>query len=194
MTDTDTQRATGRRVTASRLALLAFVVALAAVAAPALLTAEPAPVRLAAVDPAADAVLAAVPQAVALRFTGDLAAREVHVTVADAKGVTVSAGPPALSGSTVTTALSATAPGAYLVVYHLLLDDGRSISGTSRFAVDPAAPSAAPNTAEVAAPLAEAEHAHVPPPDPLNLALTALASVLILALLALLFSRPKVRD
>ncbi|WP_196279301.1 copper resistance protein CopC [Catellatospora vulcania] len=194
MTETHGRGATGKRTSASRPALAAFVIALVAVGAPALLTAEPAPVRLAAVDPAADAVLAAVPESVALRFTGDLAAREVHVTVADATGATVSAGQPTLSGGTVTTALGVGGPGAYLVVYHLLLDDGRSISGTSRFAVDPAAPPAAPNTADAAVALADTGHAHVPAPDPLNLVLTAVAAVLILALLALLFTRPAVRD
>jgi methionine-rich copper-binding protein CopC len=193
MLATPASTAARRRVLPGWATVAAFALAILAVGAPALLD-SPAPVRLAATVPAPGAVLPAAPEAVSLRFTGAVAAVEVHVTVADAAGATVSAAP-VVSGSTVTAPLTARGPGPYQVVYHVLLADGRAVAGASRFVVDPAAPPAAdPPAAPGASPPVEAEHVHVPPPDPLNVALTAVAALLILALLALLLTRPRLRD
>ncbi|RKR86902.1 hypothetical protein BDK92_1172 [Micromonospora pisi] len=176
-----------------RLTAVAFVVAAVGIGLPAILgTSQPA--SLASMTPADGARLAAAPTSVVLAFAGDFAPDEVHVTVATAAGVTVSEGDPQVDGDDVRVQTGSAGPGGYLVAYHVLLDDGRSLSGMSRYTVDPSLPDArAAESSGQPSPAADA-HAHVPPADPVNVALTCVAVVLVGAMAVLLLSRPRIRE
>jgi methionine-rich copper-binding protein CopC len=181
-----------RRKWLNRIAVSAFALAAVGVGLPALLTASTSePAALASVLPADGATVTGAPQAVALIFTGDFTPDEVHVSVASAAGATLTDGDPVVDGDAVRVPVLSAGTGAYLIVYHVLLDDGRSLSGVSRYTVDP---SAAAGQQSVPQPAAQADdaHSHVPPADPFNIALTCVATVLIVAMAVLLLRRPRI--
>lgn len=181
-----------RRKWLNRIAVSAFALAAVGVGLPALLTASTSePAALASVLPADGATVTGAPRSVALTFTGDFTPDEVHVSVASAAGATLTDGEPVVDGDAVRVPVLSAGTGAYLIVYHVLLSDGRSLSGVSRYTVDP---SAVDGQQPVPQPAAQADdaHSHVPPADPLNIALTCVATVLIVAMAVLLLRRPRI--
>ncbi|SCL34386.1 hypothetical protein GA0070616_4956 [Micromonospora nigra] len=172
------------------LAVGVSVVVLAAVV-------DPTPVRLTATSPADGAVLSAPPTEYALRFSGAVAPREVHVSVGPADGGPATmAGEPRRDGDRIVVPLTVSAPGGYLVAYHLLLLDGTEISGIDRFTV---APPGGATTSGVDAPAPPSDdappsdaaggHAHAAT-DPFSLVLLGLNLVLIVVAIAILLRRP----
>lgn len=152
---------------------------LAAVAA-FLLLAKPAPVALAALDPADGASVGAAPATVTATFTGELAPYDYHLAVATEGGVPVTTGPVRLDGATLTVPVELTG-GTYLVAYHVRTTGGAELSAVTRFGVGVPA---APVTGDAAV------HQHVSD-DPMNLALLAVDAVLMLALAVAVLRRPR---
>lgn len=135
-------------------AVAALLLALFAVFAPA------SPVfahdQLVSTDPAADAVLDAMPAEITLTFSaellGDGGSNVVEVT--DAAGTPLAEGAAAVDGITVTQALSGAASGPVSVLWRVVSSDGHPISGEFAFTVEaPATPTAEPTpTASSASP------------------------------------------
>ncbi|WP_240606940.1 copper resistance CopC family protein [Microbacterium sp. Gd 4-13] len=103
--------------------------------------------QLVSTDPAADAVLTALPAEITLSFSaellGDGASNVVEVT--DAAGTSLIEGTAVVDGVTVTQALTGTASGAISVIWRVVSSDGHPISGEFAFTVDaPAPPTSAP--------------------------------------------------
>ncbi|WP_426502253.1 copper resistance CopC family protein [Dactylosporangium sp. McL0621] len=169
-----------------------FVVAAVAITVATLALLDP-PARFTGTDPADGTVLGAPPSRVAAVFTGGFEPREMHLTVAPAGGgPSVTTGPVRRDGSAITVAVSITATGEYLVGYHVLLADGRELSGITRFTVSGTGPAPA-----AGGPPAEAEgdggHVHGGD-DPLSLGLLALDLVLLVVVAIVLLRRPRRRD
>ncbi|WFE36400.1 copper resistance CopC family protein [Micromonospora sp. WMMD975] len=117
-----------RRAAAVSVALLAVaVVALGA-------TVARTPARLESLNPADGARLATAPAAVTLSFSGRVDPREVHVSVVGAGGL-LPAGPVRADGRTVTAPLPPVGPGSYRLGYHVVLGDGREVSGEAGFRI-----------------------------------------------------------
>lgn len=135
-------------------AWLAFAVLLAAV----LLPASPAAAHdeLVGSDPAAGSAVEALPAALTLTFSADIApdegASEIQVT--DAAGTALNDGAPVVEGTTLSQALAGTASGEVTVLWKVVSSDGHPISGEFSFTVS--APPA-PTPTETASPTATAE-------------------------------------
>ncbi|MFG6501764.1 copper resistance protein CopC [Microbacterium sp. P05] len=101
--------------------------------------------QLVASDPAADAVLEALPAQVTLTFSSELLgdATSNLVEVTDAAGTVVSDGPAVVDGVLLTQALTGEASGSLTVLWRVVSSDGHPISGEYAFTVE-AAPSASP--------------------------------------------------
>jgi copper resistance protein C len=126
-------------------ALAAGLLALLAVFAPA--SPVSAHDQLLSTDPAADAVLAALPAEITLTFSaellGDGAANELQVT--DAAGTALGDGAAVVDGVNVTQALTGPASGPITVLWRVVSSDGHPISGEFAFTVEaPATPTEAP--------------------------------------------------
>ncbi|WP_089158388.1 copper resistance CopC family protein [Micromonospora sp. NBS 11-29] len=117
-----------RRVAAVSVALLAVAVVALGV------TVARRPARLESLDPADGARLATAPASVTLSFTGRVDPREVHVSVVGAGG-RLPAGAARVDGRTVTLPLPPAGPGGYRLGYHVLLGDGREVSGQAGYRV-----------------------------------------------------------
>jgi methionine-rich copper-binding protein CopC len=148
------------------------------------------PTRLAGTTPADGAVLTAPPAQVAVDLTSAAEPREIHLAVAPAAGgEPVDAGPPRMTGSRLAAPVSIAGPGAYVVAFHLVLPDGSTIAGASRFTVTAAGPTPADPAAEALAERAFADrpagHQHAGG-DPVSLGLLAVD----LALLAVVATIP----
>jgi methionine-rich copper-binding protein CopC len=169
------------------------------VALPALIT-DTAPAEFDTIEPGDGAILAAPPDTVSLRFTGDFVPSQVHVAVATATGTAVRCGEPVVDGQTVRTPVAATGDGVYLIAYHVVLGDGRDLSGLTRYTVDSHAPAGAvpagavPASPPDRAPEGEPAGGHAHGDDPVSIALTIAATLLIVALVALLVRRPRLRS
>ncbi|WP_259460196.1 copper resistance CopC family protein [Microbacterium sp. AG1240] len=103
--------------------------------------------QLVSTDPAADAVLTALPSEITLSYSaellGDGASNVVEVT--DAAGTSLVDGTAVVDGVNVTQALTGTASGAISVIWRVVSSDGHPISGEFAFTVDaPATPTSAP--------------------------------------------------
>ena len=101
--------------------------------------------ELVSTDPAADAVLEALPAQLTLTFSGELAtdpgATELQVT--DAAGTSLADGDPLVEGTVVTQPLSGAASGVVTVLWKVVSSDGHPISGEFAFSV-PTAPTPTP--------------------------------------------------
>lgn len=128
------------------------------------------------VTPADGAVLAEPPAEVSVRLPAE-GVRVAHLAVADSDGVDVTAGPAVTRNGSLVVPVRIVDNGTYLVAFHLVRADGRVDAGVTRFGVgvEPVGHSMA--------------HAHSA--DPLNLILTVLAALLVLASLYVLLSRPR---
>jgi methionine-rich copper-binding protein CopC len=123
------------------------VAALAALAL--LLPAVPASAhdQLVSTDPAADAVLDALPAEITLTFSAELLADGGGnvVEVTDAAGTALADGPAVVDGTTVTQAITGEASGPVTVLWRVVSSDGHPISGEFAFTVEGApTPSAEP--------------------------------------------------
>jgi methionine-rich copper-binding protein CopC len=180
-----------RRVAAGTVALVTLAMVVLA------LLETAAPARLTAVTPADGSALATAPVEVSLTFTGAVRARQMHVGVSGVDGALVG-GAPRIDGTRVVLPVAIGRPGTYLVGYHLVLDDGRELSGSSRFTVASSGPIGVVPTPEQAAAGAEpagaepAGHVHGGR-DPWSIPLLCLDFLLIVALAVLLFRRPRPR-
>ena len=138
-TNTDPSRPFRRVIAAAAAALLLSLGGLM-VAAPASAHDE-----LVSTDPAADAVLDALPPQLTLTFSGELAtdpgATELQVT--DAAGTSLADGDPLVEGTVVTQPLSGAASGVVTVLWKVVSSDGHPISGEFAFSV-PTAPTPTP--------------------------------------------------
>jgi len=125
------------------------------------------------VTPADGAVLAAPPAEVSVAIPPG-GVREAHLSVATSEGVDVTAGPATMRDGFLVVAVRTVERESYLVAFHFVRADGTVDAGVTRFGVgvDPAGGSMA--------------HAHSD--DPINLVLTAIAAVLVLASLYILLS------
>jgi len=125
------------------------------------------------VTPADGAALAAPPAEVSVAIPAG-GVRAAHLTVATSEGVDVTAGPAVMRDGSLVVPVRIVERGTYLVAFHLVRADGSVDAGVTRFGVgvEPAGHSMA--------------HAH--PADPLNLVLTVIAAVLVVASLYVLLS------
>jgi methionine-rich copper-binding protein CopC len=121
--------------------------------------------ELVSTDPAADAVLDALPAQLTLTFSGELAtdpgATELQVT--DAAGTSLADGDPLVEGTEVTQPLGGAASGVVTVLWKVVSSDGHPISGQFAFSV-PTAPAPTPTTS--ASPTASASPIETPTPEP----------------------------
>jgi copper resistance protein C len=119
--------------------------------------------RLTASEPAADAVLPAVPPRVLLTFSGNVVDPAPTLVLVDAAGVEVPGGEPVVEGATVALPLPEALPnGAYTVRWRIVSSDGDPVSGDYAFTVaapETAAPppSASPSSSESSAAPSPAE-------------------------------------
>ncbi|MEU4219512.1 copper resistance CopC family protein [Actinoplanes sp. NPDC026623] len=97
---------------------------------------------LGSVSPANGAVLREPPQQVSLTFDAAVRPAQIHIGVSDYDGL-VASGAPVVTGSAITEPVSLRADGDYVLAYHVVLDDGRTFSGSSRFRVSSLADRAA---------------------------------------------------
>jgi methionine-rich copper-binding protein CopC len=161
---------------------------------------HPATATLAGVAPTDGAGLATPPAEVSLIFTGGVPEPlQIHVTVADADGVAVTAGEPELVGQRMVVPVVIREAGVYLVGYHVRLANGYQATGVTRFTVatgTSATDSAAGATGAAGAAAAldpaatDGSHAHVGD-DPLSLVLVGLDVLMVLGLVALMLRRPR---
>lgn len=109
--------------------------------------------ELVSTDPAADAVLDALPAQLTLTFSGELAtdpgATELQIT--DAAGTTLADGEPLVEGTTVTQPLGGAASGVVTVLWKVVSSDGHPISGEFAFSV-PTTPTPTPTPTTSATP------------------------------------------
>ncbi|WP_282204611.1 copper resistance CopC family protein [Kitasatospora fiedleri] len=92
------------------------------------------PVRLAGITPADGSALTRAPGEVALTFSGDdFHPSAVYLQVNGPDGTPVTDGPPRLDGRRLVTQVRTDAAGTYRVVYRLVLDADREVSGTTAF-------------------------------------------------------------
>jgi len=150
------------------------------------LAAKPAPLEAVATYPAAGAVLDGSPGQVWVSLRGAARPREFHIAVSHRDGgVPVATAAARLEGQNLVATVPVLPAGEYLMGYHVVLADGRQISGLSPFTVGaaggPPPPAAAP----------PAGHAHGGK-DPVTGALLVLNIVLI-GLVTLLFLRRRRR-
>jgi methionine-rich copper-binding protein CopC len=143
------------------------------------------------VSPANGAVLREPPHQLSLSFDAAVRPAQIHIGVSDENGELLRSGTPAVAGSAITEPVSLRADGDYVLAYHVVLDDGRTFSGTSRFRVSSLADPAAAAPAGPAPPAA-AGHDHFSD-DPLSIGLTVVAAGFVVALLVLLIHRPQPR-
>jgi methionine-rich copper-binding protein CopC len=162
------------------LAVAVAVIALAAVAAPG-------PVRLAEAFPTDGATLDAPPTDVWIAFSDGVQADTFHLVVAPDGGGGPVSGTARLEGGVLAVPVSISEPGGYRVGYHLLLPDGRQLSGVTRFSVtaarDPVVAPRDPSSRGTG-------HQHAGR-DPLTLSLLMVDLVLIAGLLAVMIRRPR---
>jgi methionine-rich copper-binding protein CopC len=127
------------------------------------------------VKPADGSTLAEPPAEVSVSIPAG-GVREAHLSVASAQGVPVTGGPAVMRDGSLVVPVHIVENGTYLVAFHLIQADGQVIAGVTRFGVgvEPAGPTG---------------HAHRD--DPLTLALTIVAAASVLALLYVLFSKPR---
>lgn len=190
----------GARFAAAALAALALLV-----------PASPASAhdQLISSDPAADAVLEALPGEVTLTFSAELLSDGGGnvVEVTDAAGTALAEGPTVVDGTTVTQALTGDASGPFTVLWRVVSSDGHPISGEFAFTVEGAATptdeSASPEptmttmtppeeTAEPSASPAPADEASASNPLPWIIG-AVIVLVVIGAVLYLLVIRPRSR-
>lgn len=144
---------------APRRRTLPTVLAAAAVALAALLFPAPAFAHdeLVSSDPAADAILDALPPQITLTYSADIldADGATVIQVTDAAGTSLTDGAPTVSGTVVTQALAGSASGAVTVVWRVVSGDGHPIDGTFAFSVPTApTPTATPTSTPTATPSA----------------------------------------
>ncbi len=163
--------------------IVAGAAAVVVVAIGARLVAQSGPgAHLGPVFPSDGAVLREAPREVSLTFDTAVRPQQIHIGVSDGRGELVPSGAAAVAGTDITQPVTIAGDGAYVLAYHVVLADGRSFSGVSRFQVSPAG--------SLAAPAPVTGHNHFSD-DPLSVALTAVAAVFVVALIALLVHRPR---
>jgi methionine-rich copper-binding protein CopC len=169
--------------------------------------------QLISTDPAADAVLEALPPKITLTFSAELLADGGGnvVEVTDSAGTALADGPTVVDGTTVTQALAGEASGPVTVLWRVVSSDGHPISGEFAFTVEGAAtPTAEPTetsaspeptmttmttpeeTTEPSASPAPADEASAPSPLPWIIGVVILLVVIGLVLY-LLVIRPRGR-
>src|SRR4051794_906538 len=92
------------------------------------------PGRLVGENPADGARLARAPATVELTFSGDVDPAEAHLAVRDAAGRS-SPESPHVDGPVVRVPLRASGNGTYRVGFHVVLDGGAELTGTTAFTV-----------------------------------------------------------
>lgn len=145
-----------------RAAVVLLAALLAWLAAPATAQAHE---RLTASEPAADAVLPAVPPRVLLTFSGNVVDPAPTLVLVDATGAEVRGGEPVVEGATVALPLPDGLPnGAYTVQWGIVSSDGDPVSGEFAFTVaapetaaPPSSPSPSPSSSESSAAPSPAE-------------------------------------
>jgi len=128
--------------------LMAFVIALAVLATPALLFAH---ARLVRSTPAANATLTAAPTSLSLWFSEKPEVKFTVVTLTDSAGAAVTLGPPASieSNGVALPITGAMASGRYTVSWRTAASDGHATTGKYQFSLSVAAPVTAPAAAPV---------------------------------------------
>ncbi|HEX6869583.1 MAG TPA: copper resistance CopC family protein [Micromonosporaceae bacterium] len=155
----------------------------------------PAPARPVGISPGDGAVVDQAPRQVTLAFTDGLAPQEFHLTVATPTGAPVTTGEAALAGRSVVVPVATMDGGRYLVGYHVRLADGTEQSGVSQFSVRAGGgslPGPAPSASAGAGWSEAAGHDDHFSKDPLSITLAIMASLMVLALLVIMFWRPAV--
>lgn len=159
--------------------ILAIVVSVATLA----VVADPAELRVASSYPTDRAVLDRPPASATVSLDGMLRPAEYHLSVGPAAGGgLVSLTPAQLDGRSLVVPVRIGQAGDYRMVYHVRLEDGRQLTGSTTFSVTTAGdPGAAPPP--VAGP--SSAHAHEMQGDPLTVVLIVADLVLIVVLVAL---------
>ncbi|MET8233594.1 copper resistance CopC family protein [Micromonospora sp. NPDC005298] len=141
------------------------------------------------VYPADGAALREPPHQVSLTFDEAVRPAQIHIGVSDGSGHLVPSGAPEVAGTAINKLVTIRADGDYVLAYHVVLDDGRTFTGTNRFRVSSTL--AAPAPGDVAQPAA-GDHDHFGS-DPLSVVLTVVAAGSVIALLVMLIHRPQPR-
>lgn len=123
--------------------------------------------ELISTDPAADAVLEALPADVTLTFSAELLgeAGSNIVEVSDAAGTVLSEGPAILDGRNAIQQLTGTATGPVRVLWRVVSSDGHPISGEFSFTVEAPATPTTPPAAESTSPSPEQTMTTMTGPD-----------------------------
>ncbi|GID33058.1 copper resistance protein CopC [Paractinoplanes brasiliensis] len=170
--------------------LLAAVLAAASALAPAGCSAAPAGAAVVTSDPADLAALARAPAAVTLRLTGAPVVEFSHVTVRDAAGTDLAAGPlTRAGGDSLRQPVGVRETGDFVVAYHVVVEGGDDVAGVLRFSVGTGRP---PATSGAGPDPAALSHQHGL--DPLSgIMLTANAGALAVAGFLLMRTRRRRR-
>ncbi|MFF2043135.1 copper resistance protein CopC [Kitasatospora sp. NPDC058170] len=147
------------------------------------------PVRLSGATPSDGGAVAEAPEEVALTFSGDdFSPESVYLQVNGPDGSSVTDGTARVDGRRVVSPVRIGTPGDYLVTYRLTLG-GREVSGTTAFAVGPAAVGR-----PVAAPADDGLPAHDHGTEGVwNLLLLCVDAVLLPGAVLLMLRRPRLR-
>lgn len=160
--------------------ILAVIVSVATLA----IVAEPVPLRVLSSYPADRAVLDQPPASATVSLDGMLRPAEYHLSVRPATGgALVSTAPARLDGQSLMVPVRIVATGSYLAAYHVRLEDGRELSGITRFSVAGNGPAAAPPPPAAAPPTA---HVHGLAGDPLTVVLLLVDVVLVAVLVVVM--------
>lgn len=173
-----------------RAAVLAALLAVAGLGAPAPAAAGGSREPVAAA-PAAGDVLAIAPGEVTLTFAADVQPELSHVAVLDGGGADVAAGDYRLpEPRRLSLPVRLTATGDYTVAYHVTFPDGTSATGAYRFSFGTgAAPAPLDESARQAATATVTEHAHTI--DGLSAIILLIDAAVLCGVLALLWLRPR---
>jgi methionine-rich copper-binding protein CopC len=136
-------------------------------------------------SPADGAILDRPPSTVDMTFAGRPDPSLSHVSVRSVGGENVAAGEPVADRDTLRQPVRITANGEYSAAYHVVLADGRNVSGVVRFTVGTGVPPSA------GAQRIEAEHAHGI--DPLGGMLLLADALVLAAVVGLLWLRRPAR-
>lgn len=119
-------------------------------------------------DPAADAVLEALPAQITLSYSADVLtdAGATVIEVTDAAGTSLTDGAPKASGAEVTQALAGPASGTVTVAWRVVSSDGHPIDGEFAFSVPESSPTPTPTATPSASPTAAPSEAATPAASP----------------------------
>lgn len=146
-----------------------------------------APAQVISISPANGALLSGAPSSVELVLSGDVDVSLSHVTVRDSAGTTVNTGEVSqIAGEPLRQPVRTDASGDFTIAYHVILTDGREVTGWTNFSVNTGV---APANPAVAPEVDDGGHSHGV--DPIGAALLVVNAFVLIGVFIMLRIRPK---